>query len=814
MNNYPESANGHNPLTEKPIDFIGLIIRYLSLWKWFLISLVICISIALIYLRFALPEYEVKTSVLFKDDSKGSGSVEMNVFNEMSIITQKNSVDNVLELLKNSIIIEKAIRELGLYTTCTRINTLPLIRKTGLNRKFPDLGRYREKVLYGGECPVQISLSDNVLKYFTGHVVMDMLVHPDGQIEFSGTFAEKKYNIKASYSDNKVMLPFGEVNLKRGNMNPANDMLMEAGIHNPSDVAAYYLSKMKMILASKTGSVVDLSFICPNENLGIDFIQKFIEVYNREEMNEKIEMANKTSQLIEEHLNALSSELSSIEAQAERYKQSRGITELTSQSELFNAQATANDQRRLEVATQLNIVTNLNNYIQNIGSHDQLIPANSGITSSGLNEMISDYNKLILEKNRLSRIASGSNQAMIDLNNKTESTFNTLKSGLQNEQNNLQIAYRDITSKYYQTSARVRAVPRQEREYTEIKRQQGVKEELFLYLLQKKEEKYMNMSSVVPGSKLIDKVHSLGPVSPKKRLILLSSFLIGLLIPVIGIKIRDLLRYQIDNKAELESISTVPILSEIPKTSNKDKILVSENNTDSFNEMMRLLRTNLMFVMDSPDKKVINMLSSVSGEGKTFVTINLAISLALLDKKVVIIELDVRRPRLAEYIGVENKSGITLYLSGQISQNELIKPTGIHPNLSIITAGTIPPNPNELLAKPTLDELIDDLRQQFDYIVIDTAPIGVVSDSFLLNRLADVTLYVVRAEYSTKKDIEDATILYKTQKLKNMYFILNDVDLNKHTYSYGSGKKYGYGYGYGKSRHTYGYKTETGKTKV
>lgn len=811
MNKYPEKEDDYNPLTEKPVDFIGLLIKYISYWKWFILSLIICIAIAAIYLRYTLPKYEVKTSVLFKDDSKGSGSVEMNVFNDMSIITQKNNIDNILELLKNSVIIEKTVTELGLYTSYTSINTIPLIQKTGINRYFPNFGRYREKVLYGDECPVLISLPDSTLKYFTGQVVFEVLMHPYGLYEFSGTYAEKKFNIKASFSDKKVMLPFGVVNIKRGNIKLSKDMLIEVAIHQPSNVANYFLSQMKMVLASKTGSVVDLSFICSNENLGKDFIRKFIEVYNREEMNEKIEMANKTSQLIEEHLNALSSELSSVESQAEKYKQSQGITDLASQSDLFNNQTADVEQKRLEIETQLAIVSDLNNYIQNSANRDQLIPSNSGINSGNLNNLVSDYNRLILERNRLSRIASGSNQAMIDLTNQIETMYNTVQSSMQNERKNLQIARRDLLSKYYQTSARIRAIPRQERQYTEIKRQQGVREELFLYLLQKKEEKYMNMSSVVPSSKLIDNVHSLGPVSPRKNIILLSSLLIGLLIPVIGIKVRDLLRYQIENKEELEEISIVPVLGEIPRTDQSGKVLVKENNTDIFTEMVRLLRANLLFVMDNPDKKVINMLSSVSGEGKTFVTINLAISLALLDKKVLIIELDVRKPRLAEYIGIENKSGITLFLSGQINQNELIKPTDIHPNLSIITAGTIPPNPNELLAKPALDMLIDDLRHQFDYIVIDTAPIGVVSDSFLLNRLTDVTLYVVRAEFTPKKDIEDASLLYKKQKLKNMYFILNDVDLNKNTYRYGYGKKYGYGYVYGKNKHTYGYGTKTEK---
>ena len=811
MNKISESEEEFNLLPEPPIDILGILIKYLFYWKWFLISLIVCIAVAAIYLKFTLPNYGIKTSVLIKDDVKGSGSVEMNVFKDMSIITQKNNVDNELELLKNSLIIEKVVRELGVYASYYQINTLKLVQKLGINNFFPNLGKYKSYVLYGDESPILVSLPDSTLKDFNNAVSFHVLVHPNGVCEFSGIYNNKEYKLKALITDKTVKLPSGVINIRKSNMRSHEDMLLEINLENPTTVADQFLGQIKMELASKGSSVVNLSLVCSNVALGKDFLQKFIEVYNREEMNEQLDMANKTSQLIEEHLNALSRELSTVESQAENYKQSQGITDLASQSEMYNAQTADAEQKRVDLETQLGIVSNLKNHIQN-NNRDQLLPSNSGIKSGGLNEMISNYNKLILDKNRLSRIASGSNQAMVDLNNKIETTYNTVQSSLQNEENNLQIARRDIMSQYYQNSARIRAVPRQERQYTEIKRQQGVKEGLFLYLLQKKEEKYMNMSSVAPSTKLIDNVRYAGPVSPRKKIILLLSLLIGLLIPVIGIKFRDLLRYQIENKEELEAISIVPVLGEIPKTDQKGNVLVKENSTDSFTEMVRLLRANLLFVMDSPDKKVINMLSSVSGEGKSFVTINLAISLALLEKKVLIIELDVRKPRLSDYIGIENKSGITLYLSGQINQSELIKPTGIHPNLSIITAGTIPPNPNELLAKPTLDQLIDDLRRQFDYIVIDTAPIGVVSDSLLLNRLADVTLYVVRAEFTPKKDIEDATTLYKKKKLKNMYFVLNDVDLTKHTYRYGYGKKYGYGYGYGKNKHTYGYNSETEKS--
>jgi capsular exopolysaccharide synthesis family protein len=347
---------------------------------------------------------------------------------------------------------------------------------------------------------------------------------------------------------------------------------------------------------------------------------------------------------------------------------------------------------------------------------------------------------------------------------------------------------------YYRNNARIRAIPRQERVYSDIKRQQNIKEELFLYLLQKKEEKYMNMASVEPNTKLVDNIRLLGAVSPNRRMIGLLFFALGLVIPVACIKIKDLLRYQVSDKEELEELTPVPVLGEIPQVSHSEHIVIRENNNDNFSEMMRLLRANLLFVIDSKEKKVINMLSSISGDGKTFVTINMAMSLALLDKKVLIVELDIRKPKLSDYLGIDNKKGITLYLSGNLNKEELVKPSGVHPNLSVITAGSIPPNPNELLAKPLLDELISDLRRDFDFIIIDTAPVGVVSDSFLLNRLADVNLYVIRADYTPKKFIEDAARYYKEDKLTRMYFVLNSVNMNAIAYRYGYGKKYGYGY--------------------
>jgi len=805
MNKYPDSEEEY----EKPIDFLGIFIKYFSYWKWFVATIAVCIALAIVYLKFTLPAYESTTSILLKDDQKGGGTAEINAFKEMGLFTQKNNVDNELEVLKTSTLVEHAVRELGIYTTYTQIGTLPWINKLAANIGNTTLGTYAQKILYGNECPILVRLPDTVLTDMTGAIGFRVLVRPYGEYEFSGTYMDKPYTVKASISDHHVTLPFGKINIERGKFRPAEDMLIDVVLQNPIGKAAEILGQMKMELTSKTTSVVNISLKSANVKQGKDFLNKLIEVYNREDMDDQAAMATRTAQFIDDRLQTLTRELGTVESQVETYKQVQGITDIKSQSDMFIQQTGDFTQKRLDVETQLAIVSDLDDYMHKKENRFQLLPASTGIKSEGLNELINNFNKLLLQRNRLSRIASSNNQAMIDLTNQIESMFSTVQSSVRNEKNNLKIAERDLLSKNSENSARIRAIPRQEREYTEIKRQQGVKEALFLFLLQKKEEKYLNGAVVEPIAKMIDNVRSGGdPVSPKRSMILMFSLVIGLIIPVTGIKIRDLLRYQIESKEELEELSIIPVLGEIPQTDPTGNLIIKENNTDSFTELVRLLRTNLLFVMDSTDKKVINVVSSISGEGKTFVAINLAMSLAILDKKVLVIGLDVRKPKLAEYIGMGNKVGITLYLSGHMAKEKLILPSGLHPNLSVILAGPIPPNPNELLAKPELDKLIAELRDQYDYIVIDTAPVGVVSDSFSLNRFADLNLYVVRADYTPKKNIEDATNLYKHKKLNNLYFVLNAADKQKSNYRYGNGKKYGYGYGK-KQANTYGYGNET-----
>ena len=772
---------------EQPVDLLALLFKYLSYWKWFVASIAICLLLAIVYLKTTTNIYEVSTTVLLKDDQKGGGTSELSALKDMGLFDVKNNVDNELEVLKTATLTEQVVRELGLYA------------------QYTNVGTFKNESLYGRSCPIRITLSDDVLDSVNTGYEFEVLVRTNGKYLFTGNYDNVAYSVQANSTDSMVRLPFGTIGIAKGAFKPAEDMTVGVKLLNPGVVAESMLANTSMELTSKTTTVVNVVLTTSNILMGKDFLNKLIEVYNREDMKDQNLVATNTAAFIDERLLALTKELGIVETEVENYKQNQGLTDITSEAQMFIGQTGEFAQKRLEVETQLAIVTDIDNYMHRKENYCQLLPASTGVKSENLNSLITDYNTLVLQRKRLARTASATNKAMIEMDEQIESMFSTLLSSIRNEKRSWQIAQKDLLAKDGLNNVRIKAIPRQEREYTVIKRQQSIKEALFVFLLQKKEENSLTMSVVVPKGKIIDKTRSNGiPVSPKKMVVLLMSFLLGLIIPVVTIAIRDMLRYHIDTKEELEKLSEVPVLGEIPTSADAGNVIIKANSTDSFTEMVRLLRSNLLFVMNTPDKKVINVESSVSGEGKTFVSINLAMSLALLNKKVLVIGLDIRKPKLGQYLGIEHETGITLYLSGHMGKEQLVRPSGIHPNLSVITAGPVPPNPNELLATPLLDELINELRTQYDYIVIDTTPIGIVSDSFAINRFADVSLYVVRAGYTPKHCIEEATILFKREKVRNMYFVLNGTDIHKKAYRYGYGKKYGYGYGK-KHGATYGY---------
>lgn len=765
--------------------------KYLRYWKWFVTSLVVCLALAVFYLKTASPVYEVKAKILLNNEQKDQGNAAntLSAIKDFGLFNVKNNTDNELEVLKTSYLMEQTVRKMDLYV------------------RYFKFGKYRNQELYAENCPISVKLPDSTLDTLPGRQELEVEALPDGSFIFRGSFMEKDYRIRTAIGDSVVSLPFGVVNIAPGLFKPSEAMKVGVTFDNPARVADRLLSNLDIELASQTTTVINLTFKTTNIKKGRDIINTYIETYKEEDLKDQDMMSSNTSEFLENLLGSLGNELTDAEKKVENFKQREGLTDISSEAQLFIQRTGQYEEKRLEVGTQLGIVKDLESYINKDENSYQLLPSGIGIESSSLNSLINEYNNLLLERKRLSRTATDNNQVIIDLTDRIDALFKTVQSSVRNEKRNLMISQRDLAQKDQENAARIKSIPRQEREISDLSRQKNIKSQLYLYLLQKRDENFLSRAAVAPKFKVIGYPRSNGiPVAPERDVIFLLAFLAGVFIPFLGISIRDFLHFTVENRDELKLISSVPILGEIPKSLQVGNVYIHENETDGFTEMFRLLRTNLMFVLNDPWKKVINVVSSINGEGKTSITINLAHSLALLDKKVLMIGLDIRKPKMDQILGLDNETGVTQYLSGHIASSQILRLSGLHPNLWVILAGPVPPNPNELLAKPALDELINLYREEFDYILVDTPPIGAVSDGLMLNRFADVNLYVVRADYTHKNAIIDANEIYLNQKLTNMYFVLNATDINKNAGRYGYGKKYGYGYGYG-------YYTVDGKRK-
>ena len=773
MENYEKQYNN-----EEEINLQEWLLRFVRQWKWFVLSVVLLLAASLIYLRYAPKIYEVNAALLLKDEKKGGGS-ELMALQELNIFEAKNNVDNEIEILKTANLMEKVVREMDIYF------------------EYYMSGRVRTSEVYGKDVPLRFWLPSGQTDSVPA-ARFKVIYGERGALEFKGEYADEDFLVQSSIREKQVDLPFGSLLMEAGASEPGTEV--EVKLRKPLAVARDILSDLEISLSSKTTTVVNLKLRTVHPRKGVEILEHFVEAYNRDNMEDQNLVAQNTALFLDERLDSITIELARVEQQVERYKQSQELTDISSEAQLFLQQSSQNEAKRLELETQLSIVQDLQSYLEQSDNADKLLPA-LGLQSQGLNNLINEYNTLLLQQLRLRTTASEDNKALIDLNRQLSALASNVKASLGREKRNLDILLANVEQQARLYSSKITSIPRQEREFMEIQRQQAVKAELYLFLLQKKEENALSMILVIPKAKVIDRPRSTsGPVAPRRNIIFVIALLLGLGLPVMIIVLREYFKFYIENKAELEKLSQVPVLGEIPRSQETGNIVLHQHSTNTLAEMFRLLRSNLLFVLGKDHKKVILISSSVGGEGKTFMSINLGLSLAFLNKKVLIMGLDVRKPKLAEYLGLDTKSGISLYLSGHSDRASLLKPSGVHPLLDVVAAGPIPPNPNELLASKELDELIEQYRQDYDYIILDSAPVGAVSDAYQLNRFADACLYVVRAEYTPKQSISEAEDIYKQKKLNNMYFLLNCSDIKKAGYRYGYSKKYGYGYGYGYGR--------------
>ena len=781
--------NNINEQDEEKVNYQELLFRYIIHWPWFMVSVLICLIGAWGYLYFQTPVYQVSASIMIKDDKKGgnSGSADLENLGLGGVITSTQSIDNEIEVLRSKTILKEVVNNLELYITYYDKD------------KFPKQEMYKTS-------PVVVNLTAQEADKLPGAALIDMQLSPDGVLDVNMKVGLNEYNkrldkLPAVFPTNVGTFGFTlRDSLLNGQIEGQGDARhIGVVVSQPFEVAKAYQWALTIAPTSKTASVATVSLVNTNTQRGQDFINKLMEMYNRNTNNDKNEVAEKTREFINERIKIINEELGNTEEKLETFKRNAGLTDISSDAQLAVSGNAEYEKKRVENGTQINLVRDLTKYINDPLNEYEVLPSNIGLTDNGLTTQLERYNELVIERKRLLRTSTENNPMIINLDMSIRAMKANVKTAIDGTLQGLLIVKADLDREANRFSRRISDAPGQERQYVSIARQQEIKAGLYLMLLQKREENAITLAATANNAKIIDEPVSDGLVSPKPKMIYMIALVLGLGLPVGIIYLISLTKFKIEGRGDVEKLTRLPIIGDIPLTEEKNgSIAVFENQNTLMSETFRNVRTNLQFMLKK-EQKVILVTSTVSGEGKSFISANLAVSLSLLGKKVVIVGLDIRKPGLNKVFNISRKEqGITQYLSNpERNLMDLVQASDISKSLYIIPSGTVPPNPTELLARDGLDKAIETLKKNFDYVILDTAPIGMVTDTLLVGRVADLSVYVCRADYTRKVEYSLINELANGNKLPNLCTVINGLDFQK--------KKYGYYYGYGKYGKFYGY---------
>ena len=782
---------------EEDFNLYRVIFKYLIYWPWFVASVLVCVVAVFIYLRYQTPVYNVSASVLIKEDDPRTRAMQANsgaleALQSMGGLSMTSSFDNEVEILKSRTLIQKAVTRLGLY-----ISTVE-------NRSFGyDLPLYKN-------APVQVYLTPEEAGKLEGGARLKMTYTPEGKLSVQAEYMlnREEQSEEKTFDALPAVLPtpVGVFSFTKNDSvpAPAKEIKLITYISSPVAVAKGYAGALSVDPTSKTTTIAKINFQNSHKQRAVDFIKTLVAFYNQDANDEKNEVAQKTADFIEDRIAIINRELGTTESQLADFKQKSGLTDLTTDAQLALQENSKYEQLRIENQTQIRLVEFLCDYIHNPANADEVIPANVGLQDQNLSSVIDQYNTMIIERKRLLRTSSENNPAVINMKTGIEAMRHSVQTTVASVLEGLHITKGNLDRQASKFEGRISKAPQQEKEFLTIARQQEIKAQLYIMLLQKREENAITLAATATNGRIIEQaLPDNAPVAPKKKMFLLVALVLGLGIPIGIIFLIDLLKYKIENAEDIQKLTTVPLIAELPHCQKpaQGAIVVRENHNDIMEETFRGLRTNLMFMMESGEK-VIMVSSTQPGEGKSFVAGNLAVSLALLGKKTLIVGMDIRKPGLNKVFNLSHREkGLTHYLSDPEHTDlfALVQPSGIHTNLDILPGGAVPPNPTELVARPVLDHAIAQLKERYDYIILDTAPIGIVADSVIVSRVADLCLYVCRAEVTPKVAFQYINELKNDRKFAKLATVLNDIDMTKrkNSYGYGYGKKYGYGYGYG-----------------
>jgi len=757
---------------------VQMLQRYLPFWPLFVVTMSIGLAIAWVYQRSQTRIYVASAKVLLKDPQKNGG--DSKVLDALNIFSEKKIVENEIIVLRSSSILEEVVRALDLYAT------------------VHNQGRVREEELYKGNSPVWFWAIDK------------------GNIESAGKYYFSVDWVKGNIKINNQFIPFDSTvsfgkTVYRVVPNPEYNRHLSGKnyyvvFNSVSGAAGEIAGDLKANATSNTSTVIDVRIETPVPEKGIDVLNKLFEVYNADAIDDKNQIAAKTLAFIEDRLHLVIGQLDSVEKNIQVYKTTQGVYNLGDQASLYLNNVQGLDKKNSDVEIQLDVLKDVQNYVNNKGTKPGTVPSQLLISDPTLAGLLQKLYDAEFQLGKVSAINGEKSDAVILATDAVDRIKGDIRENLTTTRTNLLSVKSNVNAGIALNNGMLSSIPQKERGLLDISRQQAIKNNIYTFLLQKREETALSSAGTTPDLRVLEKGTASGPIKPVPKNFYILGLLIGLLVAVAFVMLREQFNRRILFRSEIEEKTKVPVVAEIIQTSSKDTIAISEGKRTIIAEQFRSLRTNLAFMGLNEKQKTLLVTSSISGEGKSFIALNLAMSITLTGKKVALMEMDLRKPKLSKYLGIKRDPGISSFLIDKASIEEIIKETP-YPNLFVISAGPIPPNPTELIGSPKFGDMMELLKERFDYVIIDSAPIGPVTDSQLLAGYANTTIYVVRHAQTPKVFLRMIDDLYSQGKFNNMSIVFNGLKQRGFSFlSYGYGyASYGYGYGYGYGSDGYGY---------